>query len=287
MKALLIAASLLAAAELSGALAPATGGRLTDYFNWFDGFAATAENTVPFQPPLAPAAGAIDNPDRTWSGWWPEEYAAQLEPLTNPGFYSQLFVEVVFLAETSARSNDWGYSLNDVRYLLTEGVEAGTPDANLVFGDYAIFRVQPGDTLDFWFSTMPTPGAPGAEFPGVPPAVFYALGDYRNLPPWATSQGHYGTVTPLTSVRYPGGWEADSRDTPFVVVAFEEALPGENGARDFTDLAFAYRAWYETPCCHPVPEPGSYGLLAAGVLLAFVGRRKLKPSRRSRVQEAP
>lgn len=272
MKALLLPILLLAALPLRGALSSATGDRLTDYHNWFAGFDPASDGiSIPTLSPTLGLPTAGSTMQRSWSGWNPGWGFASLgrKPLRNDAPFGPLFVEVVFLGETSAYLNDWGYTLNGVPYLFTEGVQAATETPNLAFGDYTMFLLQPGETLDFWMRSMPMRPVEGAPADGAESALYHVFDSTKDVPAMGGPLYYWGIDVPLTA-------ERPDEDRPFLVVSFEEDLGVDH---DFDDLVFAIRAWYDPPCCGPIPEPATYGYYAAALLLCVgieraVGRRR-------------
>lgn len=283
MKKLLIPALLLAASASQGALAPATGTRLTDYTNWFANPFAVASDAnytgVPSPTANQPDGTAIDGPARDWSGWSANWGATGLKSKIDNPFFNpltatkDLTIELVFLGETAGWWDDWGYTLNGTTdVILADSVQTIGWQKNRKFGDYTYLTLKPGESLDLFVTGT---GVFGGVFDGVP-SVGSAGGKYyvyepgNNTPGDATQQSYFGNLAPLASVRGPSYLD------PFTIMAFEDIRPGGAGRDgDFNDFLFAFRAGYDIPQ-GPVPEPSTYGLLGAVALLGFVAYRRFK-----------
>ena len=281
MKTLLVSTFLLVTASVFGALAPATGGHLTDYANWFGPEFNVASDAnyvgLPYPRNNVPDAVSMDIAGiRDWSGWSPNWSPGIGDPIT--GLDHGLVVEAVFLGESAGWWDDWGYRLNGVDYLLADGVQA-KGGRTRQFGDYTSFTLYEGDTLDFFItgsgikrqdSAITVNGSLGGKY--------YVFDKTLNTPAAATKQSYYGTLTPLSSVRGPAFLGNEDGTLPFTVVAFEDMnIPSGKSDKDYNDFLFAFRTGYDTPCCIPVPEASTYGVWAATALLGLAaGRRKRK-----------
>ncbi len=281
MKSLLLPCSLLLGSTVSfGALTtPSVGDpRLTDYQAWFDGFDVASDKTVYSQPyPDGGTPAPFADADRTWSGWTPNWGADQLMPIANTDASRTLFVETLFVGETAAWWNDWGYRITAddgtfTESLLADGIQAAGSSATVSFGDYTYISLAPGESLDFFYNgTRGYTAGDGDLYDTSNGGRYYAFDSTLTLPGGATMQSYYGTITPLTSVRGPA-----FADVPFTILGFEDINDGAGWQdRDHNDLLFAYRAGFDLPQ-GPIPEPSTYGLIAAGALLALVGYRRLR-----------
>ncbi|HLP02785.1 MAG TPA: PEP-CTERM sorting domain-containing protein [Opitutaceae bacterium] len=281
MKSLLLPCSLLVASTVSyGALStPSHGGpRLTDYQAWFDGFDVASDGTVYSQPyPDGGTPAPFSDANRTWSGWTPNWGSDQLAPIANTDASRTLFVETLFVGETAAWWNDWGYRITAsdgtfTEVLLADGIQAAGPMATVSFGDYTYVSLAPGESLDFFYNgTNGYTAGDGDNFDSVKGGRYYAFDSSLTQPGSATMQSYYGTLTPLTSVRGPA-----FMDTPFTILGFEDINDGANWQdRDHNDLLFAFRSGFDLPQ-GPIPEPSTYGLTGAAALLAVVGYRRLR-----------
>ena len=282
MKTLFLPVLLLAAtSSSSGALVPATDGRLTDYLNWFGPEFQVASDSdyagMPDPRTNTPSSTEMDNTNREWRGWQRNWSPGLGGPIVGVPGFGRTTVEVVFLGESAGWWDDWGYRINGVEYLLADGVQA-VGGATCLFGDYAYFTLGAGDTLDFFVTGSGIKRQDGATTIGAEGGKYYVFDTALNLPAAATNQSYYGTLTPLTSVRGPSFLGDVGASVPFTVMAFEDtSAPAGEVDKDFNDFVFAFRASQLVPCCVPVPEASAYGLLAAAVLLGLAARRRWRP----------
>ncbi len=279
MKNLLIPALLLAAASSYGALSTATGGRLTDYTNWFGPFGVASDANylgVPYpktNTPPGSGPGNIDTVNRDWSGWTKNFPVGLLGPISNTSATDKLIVETLFLGETAGWWDDWGYRLNGTDYLLADGVQTIGGGTNRWFGDYQYFTLNPGETLDFFVTGSGLKSQDGVITTGALGGRYYVFDKSLNTPVGATDHSYFGTMTPLTSVRGPAYLGNEDGTIPFTVVAFEDQHVSSD--KDFNGFIFAFRAGYDMPQ-GGVPEPSTYGLIGAAALLGLVGYRRFK-----------
>ncbi len=273
MKTLVLSLPLLVATGAFAQLSPATGDRLADYQAWFDGFAVTsdANYTGTPHPPAISTPVADLTSDRKWAGWQPNWGGSALTgPLTNVDKEFNLKVEIVFLGETAGWWDDLGIRLNGVDSVLADGVQAAGATPNRHFGDWTTITLAPGATLDFFVTGSESHSQDGViTTGGNTGGRYYALGSTPNIPASATMQSYWGNLSPLATVRS----EKDALlDIPFTVLGFED-IQSQVSDRDYNDMVFAVRASLDTEQ-GAVPEPSTYGLLGAVLLLLLAEYRR-------------
>jgi hypothetical protein len=261
MRSLLLPLLLLSAASSYGTLAPATGRQLTDYSNWFAPFRVASDANVTGIPnPRAdfPDSTEADTVNRDWSGFSPNWGTTGLVAPTF-GVTKPITVEVVFLGESGGWWNDFGYRLNGVDYLLVDGVQA-VGGRTISFGYHTFLTIDADDALDFFITGSGVKKQDGKITIGDKGGKFYTYDKTLNTG-GAVQQSYYGTLDPLKSTRVVADLGS------FTVLGFEDYnLTTGQSDRDYNDLLFAFRYVTETP----VPEPATYGVLAAGALLGLV-----------------
>lgn len=273
MKKLLIIGAMLVGTSAFAQLSTATGARLTDYTNWFGDFKVASDKTFPGEPSpinLTPPAGITT--DRLWTGWYPN--TAPSGVITGSKYINS--VEIVFLGETAGWWDDLGYTLNGTDHLLADGVQAFGGSPNRAFGDYAYFKLDEGETLDFFVT-----GSGVYTQDGVVTVGPYG-GKYSVFSNGANS--YWGTLVPLTSVR--NTLTQDFTSPAWSVFGVEDISPvAEDGTvaippnwkekADYNDFLFAVRYGWDIPQ-GPVPEPSTYGLIGAAALLGLIAYRRFK-----------
>jgi hypothetical protein len=269
MKKLIIPA-LLAAATSYGALTPATGSRLTDYTNWFKAdFSDTTTNGTTLWSPknnqTKAHVGAYVTPFATWAGFKGDFTGpggvSLVGPITNTSATLKMSVEVVYLGESGGWKNNLGMRLNGVDSILAANIDqnlAWAPTVN--FGDYTTFKLNPGNTLDFFVSTPVSPSG----------GKYYVFDKTLNVPIANSKNSYWGTLNPLVGHKIgdPANLQA------FTVISVEDKND-KQPQDDWTDVVYAFRAVYDLPDAS-VPEASTYGLIGAAALIGIVGYRRFK-----------
>lgn len=267
MKSLSIPLVLLSIANAHASLAPATGAQLADYQNWFAPFSVASDANVTGIPnPRAgfPNSVQADNAFRDWSGFLPNFGATSLGAPSFGAVSGPLTVEIVFLGESGGWWNDFGYRLNGTNHLLADGLQA-VGGRTVSFGDHAFLTIDAGDEIDIFMTGSGLKKQDGAITIGAKGGLFHTFDKSLNTG-GSSNQSYYGTLTPLQSAR--AGVDLGA----FTVMGFEDYnLKTGQSDRDYNDLLFAFRF---IEAAAPVPEPATYGVLAAGVLLGAAAWRR-------------
>ena len=241
---------LLAVSPASAQLSLPAPDRLADYHAWFDPFAPANGVVAPDQQ--TPGSTQITDTNRVWSGWLPPPASL---PGPIQGFDPGVYCEVVFIGETGLCWRDFGYQLNGVDYLLSQ------TSADRQFGGHFLPLLTSQDAINFFIESVDETGASNRQ---------YALASTPDVPIGSPGWGYFGFLTPLTSVRGDMAGFAGSNALPFAVLAFTPDADTPDVANEL--FVFALRAGEFHPT--GVPEPATYGLVAAGALLALVARRR-------------
>ncbi len=246
---------LIAATTAFGQLTSATGGRLSDYHDWFGPLDPATSLVLPGAQ--APAANEIDTATRHWSSWAPNTPPSGPDsPITGTGL--DLFCEIVFLGETGTGWTSFGWSAAGQDSVLSDG------PGSRGFGSYLQPTLQNVEDLDLFVER-----SDGSRY--------YVFDKSRNSAGASPNDGYWGTLLPLASCRGAQVGMVDDFGLPFAVFAF--APPSTNGAPEL--FVFAVRAGADVPVSPAVPEPSTYGLCGGVVLVGALVLRLRRTSRRA------
>lgn len=208
-------------------------------------------------------------------------------------------VRVIFLGESAGWRNDFGYTYSGDPSDATgepgtgswtvweniQAVDTGNNPANIFFGDYFEVALAPGEasTFDLWLNGV---GAGGNANP-VPPTAnggVYTWFNQTNSIPYNAPGNVVWSQSALQVNTYLGmqGSTAVYRNLPTYLASIEDWRLDTGADRDFTDFMVAVQILSTSDLSFgAIPEPSTYGLIAAAALLGFVGYRRWKGARRT------
>jgi len=178
---------------------------------------------------------------------------------------------VTYLGKTAGWNNDFGMTVGGMNAYEIGGGDAHTLWASIVngtpaVGDQYTFGVDESTIIDFWLNSG---GNPPPSLGGTYSVFFPTTSDPSNtgLPDF-----DYSALGKIFNVH-------DSfadKDRSILVIAIEDWRDFD---RDFTDMFFAIEIYDRdgTPQ-FPVPEPSTYGLIGAMMLLGLVAVRRARRS---------
>ncbi|ATC64412.1 hypothetical protein CMV30_10840 [Nibricoccus aquaticus] len=199
-------------------------------------------------------------------------------------------VKTIFLGESAGANNDFGFIRSGTSIstssnyipLATNIVNTNTPGGTIQSGWETLANYGAGERLDFWLNNPGTFDGGGAYFAFLENSVgaAFAGGD-----PYTHSK--YSWTNVLTEYVDTNGATVRG-NVATLLIAFEDlrgpalapgaALPTiAPGDGDYTDFIVGFQFLPTQPSM--VPEPSTYGLIAALGLMAVIARRRFNQSR--------
>lgn len=224
----------------------------------------------------------------SWNAGAPSAFSADWQRLNATGGT----IRMIFVGESAGWLNDFGYTYSGNptgpgSFTGFRNISAGIPNETIRFGDHLDVTLAPGEprTFDFWFNGV---GASGVDT-SAPNSLggVYTLIHPENSTPflgtgnalWAQSPILVNTWIPATS---------SYTDVATYLVGLEDWRSDRSGDGDGNDFFLGFQIYFSqgTPLdpeaaleLQPVPEPATYGALAALGLLGiacFRARRRSK-----------
>lgn len=282
------------AATLAAALASTASAQIMPDPVGINTFAApSAYNAASYAATLGPAgldlyyASGANAPSDEVDTWTPVTETSDISP-TIPWLVGGGTVKTIFLGESAASRNDFGYIVNpgaditDPSEYIPLATNINNPSATIQSGWESLAHYGAGKKLDFWLNNPGTHALGGTYFSFLLNTAGSAFADgdpYTHVKfKWTTVLTEY--------IGEDGLWTTGDVDT--LLVAFEdlrgpELPPGGGvpvippGDADYTDFIVAFQFLPN----QAVPEPSTYGLMGAAALLGLVGYRRFKASKKA------
>ena len=191
-------------------------------------------------------------------------------------------IKTIFLGESAGSLNDFGYVVAGSNLALVASYKPLVTDVDNNSGGVAsgyetYVNYAAGAKLDFWVNNPGTLAPGGAYFAFGPQTSAFAEGD-------ATSHVRYTWINVTTE--YFNGVSMVTTPVSTLVIAFEDlreddGLPGNAPVPvdgDYTDFIVAFQF---LPTQVPVPEPSTYGLIAALSMVGVVFARRFIKSKKA------
>lgn len=242
--------------------------------------------------PGIPNMGSPDNIlGLRWASSAPASFSASLAD-SNSG----LTFRSIFVGASAAWQNDFGYtytgSLQEPdAFTVFKDISTTGPGSTVAFGDYVDVPLLPGEnqTYDLWLNGVGGPGQPSPTTPTEFGGVYTVIHPSQSAPyvgsgniSWAQSPLMVSTWIPALNAY---------QDIATYLVGVEDWRLDRGSDNDRNDFLFAIQLFpfrggplEQAPASDlgPVPEPATYGWLAAASLIGLGAYRRIRKTDRSK-----